>query len=153
MKFTIGILLTTLLLTGCGISQSSEHKNSLKNGEDNKSSIFEDGMTATLKEIAPLHYQYQVLNQTNDPITLKFTSSQRIDYSITTKSGEEIFLFSSTAAFLSALGKEEILPEEDFLYDIHLADLRLNKGEYTLSAWMTPKEGKMYKVSTVIHID
>lgn len=140
-----------LLLSGCGTSHSTEDKNSLKNGDEN--SIVEDGMAATLKEIAPLHYQFQVLNQTNEPITLKFTSSQRIDYSITTKSGEEIFLFSSTAAFLSALGEEEILPEEVFLYDIHLTDLQLNKGEYTLSAWMTPKDGKLYKVSTDIHID
>lgn len=153
MKFTIGILLTILLLSGCGISDSTDDKNSLNNGGDNKSSNVEDHMTATLKEIAPLHYQYQVINHTNNPITLKFTNSQRIDYSITTNSGEEIFLFSSTAAFLSALGEEKILPEEEFSYDIHLADLQLNKGEYTLTAWMTPKEGKMKKVSTNIYID
>lgn len=148
MKLAIGMLLIILFLSGCGTTNTTEGENTIENRDGISSNIVAGDMIGTLTKVAPLHYKYRVKNKSKEIITLKFTSSQRIDYSVTTKNQEEIFLFSSTAAFLSALGEEEISPEEELIYDIHLTDLNLVKGEYTLSAWMTPDIGQLNKVST-----
>ncbi|WP_081742118.1 BsuPI-related putative proteinase inhibitor [Mesobacillus boroniphilus] len=75
------------------------------------------------------------------------TSSQRYDYSVKTKDGKEVFLFSSVASFLQVLGEEKLKQGESLTYDIDLHELSLEQGEYTLTVWMTPKGGKKYEVS------
>lgn len=152
LKFIVGLLLLFLMLTGCGSGNTAgDSLEGTTSGASN--GIVEGEMEPSLKQITTLNYEYKVKNKMKEDITLKFTSSQRVDYSIFTKSGEEVYLYSSTASFLAALGEEEILPGEEFTYDIILSDLSLPKGEYILTAWMTPKEGKKYKVHTNFSIE
>ncbi|TXC93400.1 hypothetical protein FS935_04215 [Metabacillus litoralis] len=141
------IFLIITILAGCGTgnTNSNTENEGSKNGDDKQ--IIAGEMVASLTESSPLHYTYKVKNQTEEVEKMEFTSSQRVDYQVLTKDGEEIFLFSSTASFLAALGSEEIKPGEEFTYDINLSELNLSSGEYELSVWMTPKEGKKYEVS------
>lgn len=156
LKFVTGLLLSFLILSGCGSGSGSgdtiSEETVDKTSGDN-SGIVAGEVESSLTEVTPLEYEYKVKNQTKDTVTLEFTSSQRIDYSIATKTGKEIYLYSSTASFLAALGEEDILPGEDFTHKINLADLNLEKGEYTLTVWMTPKEGKQYEVHTEFSVD
>lgn len=143
MKKLLMILLLGLLMTGCGTENQVSNNNQDKGG----AGIVAGEMAASLTEESPLIFQYEVKNQTEEEVTIEFTSSQRYDYSVKTKDGKEVFLFSSVASFLQALGEEKLKQGESLAYDIDLHELSLEKGEYILSVWMTPKDGKKYEVS------
>jgi hypothetical protein len=149
MKITVLALLLAIIITGCGTGNKDAGQNT--NGSGN--GIVAGGMVPTLLEKSPLVYQYQVKNQTEEVVILEFTSSQRFDYSVETKNGEQLFLFSSVASFLTVLGEEEVKQGEELKYEIDLNDLKLSQGEYVLTAWMTPKDGKMYTVSKEFTIE
>ena len=110
-------------------------------------------MAASLTEESPLIFQYEVKNQTEEEVVLEFTSSQRYDYSVKTKDGKEVFLFSSVASFLQALGEEKVKQGEALSYEIDLHELSLEKGDYVLSVWMTPKGGKKYEMTKEFSVE
>lgn len=158
MKKLWMVLLLGLLISGCG-TENKVPKDEAVNGTENKipkdvpvngtnkggQGIVAGEMMATMTQQSPLVFNYQVKNQTEQEVTLKFTSSQRYDYSVKNKDGEEVFLFSSTAAFLQALGEVTIKQGETLAYTIDLNNLSLEKGDYTLTIWMTPTGGPKYK--------
>lgn len=148
MKKIWMFLLLGILLTGCGTGNPTSSNGSDGEVTTGGKGIVAGEMAASLTEKSPLIFQYEVKNQTEEEVTLEFTSSQRFDYSVKTKEGKEIFLFSSVASFLQALGEETVKQGEALTYEIDLNELELEKGEYVLSAWMTPKEGQKYKVTT-----
>lgn len=150
MKKLAIVILIGILLTGCGTGVNNESNGSNEN--TNGSGMVSGEGSSSIVEKNPLHYEYIVKNETEEVVKLEFTSSQRFDYSVRTKDGKEIFLFSSIAAFLQALGEEELKQGEELVYEIDLTDLNLEKGEYILSVWMTPKDGEKYKVSKDIVI-
>lgn len=143
MKKILMVLLMGLLVTGCG----TENQVSNNDQDQGGAGIVAGEMAASLTEESPLIFQYEVKNQTEEEVTLEFTSSQRYDYSVKTKDGKEIFLFSSVASFLQALGEETVKQGESLTYDIDLHELNLEKGDYILTAWMTPKDGKKFEVT------
>ncbi|WLR54876.1 BsuPI-related putative proteinase inhibitor [Mesobacillus subterraneus] len=143
MKKLLMILLLGLLVTGCGTENQVSNNNQDKRG----AGIVAGEMAASLTEESPLIFQYEVKNQTEEEVTLEFTSSQRYDYSVKTKDGKEVFLFSSVASFLQALGEEAVKQGESLTYDIDLHELNLEKGDYILTVWLTPKGGKKFEVS------
>jgi hypothetical protein len=143
MKKLLMILLLGLLVTGCGTESQVSNNSQDKGG----AGIVAGEVAASLTEESSLIFQYEVKNQTEEEVTLEFTSSQRYDYSVKTKNGKEVFLFSSVASFLQALGEENLKQGESLAYEIDLQELSLEKGEYILSVWMTPKGGKMNEVS------
>lgn len=144
------ILLMGLLVTGCGTGNQVSNDN---NEEKGGAGIVAGEMAASIKEHSPLVFQYEVKNQTEQEVTLEFTSSQRYDYSVETKDGKEIFLFSSVANFLQALGEEKVKQGEMLSYEIDLHELSLDKGDYILSVWMTPKEGKKFRVTKEFSVE
>ncbi|WP_379051493.1 BsuPI-related putative proteinase inhibitor [Metabacillus endolithicus] len=135
------------ILFGCGNGHIGEKQQGGGNNAESDQDIVVDKMVSSITEISPLQYEYKVKNQTQETITLEFTSSQRVDYSVSTKEGQELFLYSSTASFLAALGEETIAPGEEFQYKINLTELNLQKGEYILTVWMTPEEGASFKIT------
>jgi ABC-type molybdate transport system substrate-binding protein len=143
MKKLWMLLLLGLLITGCGTGNQVSNNDEDKGG----AGIVAGEMAASLTEESPLIFQYEVKNQTEEEVTLEFTSSQRYDYSVKTKDGNEVFLFSSVAAFLQVLGEEKLKQGDSLTYEINLHELSLEKGEYILTAWMTPKNGKKYEVT------
>jgi hypothetical protein len=145
------IFLVGIMLVGCGMGAKESVQN--QNGNTNGSGIVAGEMVPSLMEKTPLLYEYQIKNQTEEVVTLEFTSSQRFDYSVQTKDGKEIYLFSSVASFLQALGEEKVKQGEELKYEINLHDLQLAQGEYMLTAWMTPKEGKKYSITTDFTIE
>jgi ABC-type molybdate transport system substrate-binding protein len=144
------ILLMGLLVTGCGTGNQVSNNNKEEKGG---AGIVAGEMAASIKEDSPLVFQYEVKNQTEQEVTLEFTSSQRYDYSVETKDGKEIFLFSSVANFLQALGEEEVKQGETLSYEIDLHELSLDKGDYILSVWLTPKEGKKFRVTKEFSVE
>ncbi|WP_043931724.1 BsuPI-related putative proteinase inhibitor [Bacillus sp. EB01] len=147
-KFMLSILMG-ILLAGCGTNDSAPKDQPAQtvNGGGGKA-IVANEVEATLTEKAPLTFQYEVKNQTEQAVNYEFTSSQRYDYSVKDKSGKELLLFSSVASFLQALGKETLTPGGTLTYEINLHNMNLEKGEYTLTVWMTPKGGPKYKTTT-----
>ncbi|WP_226678550.1 BsuPI-related putative proteinase inhibitor [Mesobacillus jeotgali] len=147
MKKLLMVLLLGLLVTGCGTGNKVTNDNQDDGKNGGGAGIVAGEMAASLTEESPLIFQYEVKNQTEEEVTLEFTSSQRYDYSVKTKDGKEVFLFSSVASFLQALGEETVKQGESLTYDIDLHELNLEKGDYILTVWMTPKDGKKYEVS------
>ncbi|UFU00771.1 hypothetical protein KO561_07500 [Radiobacillus kanasensis] len=116
--------------------------------DQNNGGIVAGEVEAKLQEVAPMQYVYTVKNQTEKTVKLEFTSSQRYDFSVETKEGKQVYLYSSTASFLQALGEETMEPAGELTYTLDLNQIDLSPGEYVLTAWMTPKEGEKYKIST-----
>lgn len=149
MKKLLMILLMGLLVTGCGTGKQVSNNDEDQGG----AGIVAGEMAASLAEENPLIFQYEIKNQTEEEVTLEFTSSQRYDYSVKTKDGKEIFLFSSVANFLQALGEEKLKQGEALNYEIDLHELSLEKGDYVLSVWMTPKGGKKYEMTKEFSVE
>jgi len=147
LRAIISLVITMFILFGCGNGHIGEKQQGGGNNAESDQDIVVDKMVSSITEISPLQYEYKVKNQTQETITLEFTSSQRVDYSVSTKEGQELFLYSSTASFLAALGEETIAPGEEFQYKINLTELNLQKGEYILTVWMTPEEGASFKIT------
>ncbi|MDL4839738.1 BsuPI-related putative proteinase inhibitor [Aquibacillus rhizosphaerae] len=143
------ILFLAIMLVGCGTGSSGANEEQNQDGKTNadEKGIVEGEIVPSLTQESTFSYTYQVVNQTEKEVTLEFTSSQRIDYSVKTKAGEEVFLYSSVASFLQALGEEKIKPGDALVYDIDLSDINLSAGEYVLTAWMTPTEGEKFTVT------
>ncbi|WP_246945348.1 BsuPI-related putative proteinase inhibitor [Bacillus pinisoli] len=148
MKKWFIILLSAFFITACGTGNSEESQGENSNG----SGVAAGEMEPSLVEKSPLVFEYTVKNQTEQEVTLEFTSSQRYDFSVENKQGEEIYLFSSVASFLQAIGEETVKPGESLNYEIILNELQLEKGDYTLNVWMTPKEGKKYQVKQTFSV-
>ncbi|MEH7883666.1 BsuPI-related putative proteinase inhibitor [Bacillus sp. JJ1609] len=146
-KLSIILLLLGILVSGCGTEDRVANDEPVSGTGGGGQGIVAGEMAASMTEQSPLIFDYEVKNQTEQEVTLKFTSSQRYDYSVKTMDGQEVYLFSSTAAFLQALGEVKIKQGETLTYVIDLKDLSLQKGEYTLTVWMTPKDGPKYKVT------
>ncbi|OLS40659.1 BsuPI-related putative proteinase inhibitor [Bacillus sp. MRMR6] len=115
-------------------------------GGVNTGGIVAGDMMSGLVDLGNGKFQYQVKNQTEKEITLEFTSSQRFDYAVYKENGEQIYLFSSVALFMMALGEEILLPGDELNYEFDLTELGLEKGKYTVEAWLTPKGGENYKI-------
>jgi len=145
-KLSIIILLLGILVSGCGTENKVANDAPVSGTGEGGHGIVAGEVAASLTEQSPLIFQYEVKNQTEQEVTLKFTSSQRYDFSVKTKDGQEVYLFSSTAAFLQALGEETLKQGESLTYAIDLNNLSLKSGDYKLTAWMTPKEGPKNKI-------
>ena len=133
-------MILVFLLAGCGTANKNNNE-----AKSDGSGIIAGEVAAVLKETNPLIYQYEVTNQTEKEVTLEFSSSQRFDFSVETESGEQIYLYSSLTMFMAVLGEETIKQGETLRYEIDLHELDLKPGNYLLTVWMTPKEGKTYQ--------
>ncbi|MFA9557114.1 BsuPI-related putative proteinase inhibitor [Evansella sp. AB-rgal1] len=154
------LIVTVLMFTGCGTSNEGQDGDGLttgsgggsNNGEVNENNDddgnTENGIVAgelvpSILEDGTLVFKYEVINQTEEEVTLEFSSSQRYDYSIR-KDGQEIYLFSSLASFMQMMGDEVLSPGEKLSYEIDLNELGLEAGDYTLEVWLTPIKGPKY---------
>ncbi len=140
------MFLFIFLLAGCGVSD--QNVNGESGGE-----VMANGVEAIISDKDEVVFQYKVTNKSENEVVLEFTSSQRYDYSVKNKAGEEIFLYSSVTSYLQVLGEETIKQGESLVYEIDLRDLNLQPGEYVLTAWLTPKEGQAYKVEKKVVVE
>ncbi|MGO4890342.1 BsuPI-related putative proteinase inhibitor [Anaerobacillus sp. MEB173] len=110
------------------------------NPEIDQSENTEGEVMSVLNDLGDGTFEYKLTNLNEKEITFYFTSGQRFDYSVKTKDGKELFLFSSVASFIQETGKETLKQGEELAYTIDLKDLHLDKGEYILEVWLTSTE-------------
>jgi hypothetical protein len=151
------VIMIGLIGCGQGDAQEGDRTNAGGSPQDQQGDEQKEQNGVVAGEIVPLiedkgngKLVYSVKNQTEKPVTLEFTSSQRIDYKLTTKgeNPKDVFLFSSVASFMQAIGTETMKQGEELKYDIDLSKVDVEPGEYVLEVWMTTKNGEMYKVKT-----
>ena len=91
-------------------------------------------------------------NTTSMPVTLRFNSGQRYDLVIRDASGQQVYQWSMGKLFTQVVGRLELLKDGEVVYleEIPLADRggrTFPQGRYTLEAWLTTSEGKVYSAS------
>lgn len=157
------ILILVLSLIGCG--QSTEVNQELTNpleveddiqGEVNEevpNSIVAGKIEVKLIEKGFGIYNFILKNQTQNVVNLEFNTSQRYDFEIKNKSGEQVHLFSSTATFLQALGTEEMIQGEELSYEININNLGLENGEYTMEVWSVANTNEDYRTKVEFEIE
>lgn len=114
--------------------------------DNNPRGIWEGQMQPSLTETSTGKYTYSVKNQTEHEVKLEFTSSQRYDFAVKNSKGETVYLYSSVASFAQVMEEVIVKQGESLSYEIDVNGLGLEKGEYTLEVWLTPKEGKSSSV-------
>lgn len=141
------VIISGMLMSACGTAPQQ-----VGNTNGGNSGIVAGEISSSLLEKEAMLYEYHVKNQTEQEVTMKFSSSQRYDFSISTKDGKEMYKFSTVALFLNVEGEEVLKPGDELAYEINLTELGLPEGEYVLSVWMTPTTGEVYKVSKDVKI-
>jgi hypothetical protein len=80
-------------------------------------------------------------NTTNEPVRLRFPTSQRYDLEIQDAEGKHVWRWSEDRAFLMVYGEEEFGPgERNYIETVRLAGRDgepLPEGRYVLRAWLT----------------
>ncbi|MDQ0253484.1 hypothetical protein J2S74_000856 [Evansella vedderi] len=155
MKKLLYLFILGLFLTGCGTgngdNQTGDEVTTGEGGNNAGNGAVTGELVPSIMEDGELIFVYTVSNQTEEEVTLEFSTSQRYDFSVETKDGEQVFLFSSVAMFLQVEGEEVLQPGDELVYEINLKEFQLDEelepGDYELKAWMTPKEGSMSEVS------
>ena len=156
-KFWLGaflILIAALLLAACGSGQESENSSDNPTTEEPDTTDETTGgsteaeMEPTIEQLNDDTYRYSLVNQTDEAHIFEFTSSQRYDFSLANEDGEEVFLFSSVSSYLQALGEETVDQGDELSYEFEIPPLELEPGTYELTAWLTPRQGETYEVTT-----
>lgn len=158
-KYWLGaflILTAVLLLAACGSGQGNETDNSADNptteetdtNDETTGGSTEGEMKPDIEQLTDDTYRYHLVNQTGESQTFEFTSSQRYDFSLANEDGEEVFLLSSVSSYLQALGEETVDQGDELSYEFEIPPLELEPGTYELTAWLTPRQGETYEVTT-----
>ncbi|MCD8510353.1 MAG: BsuPI-related putative proteinase inhibitor [Bacillus sp. (in: Bacteria)] len=162
MKKLLILLLMGIVLAGCGTGngQGNEEITSGSGGSGDNGEPADGGdsggeatgeLEPSISLAGDLVFQYKVRNDSEESVTMEFSSSQRYDFAVETDAGETVFLFSSVAMFLQVEGEEVLQPGDELVFDLDLkeyqVDAELEPGDYVLRAWMTPKDGSMFEVS------
>lgn len=130
-------LFSILLVAGCGTSED-KGTGSTNNGEEMAAS----GMVQTISELEDHKYKLTIENNTEDKQILTFSSSQNYEYQIKDAKGTVLYTYSATKSFAQAIAEKELEPGEvlEFELDASEALPMLEKGNYSLEAWVTANE-------------
>ncbi|TWT01485.1 BsuPI-related putative proteinase inhibitor [Planomicrobium sp. CPCC 101079] len=138
-----------LLLAACGTSEDETTNEppaeEPESTEGSSGGILAGAVNPTIEQVDEDTYRYTLKNQTEQVKTFTFTSGQRFDFSLTTKDGEQAFLFSSVASFTQNMGEESIKQAEELNYEFDVPEADLEPGTYTLEVWLTPEEGPAFE--------
>ncbi len=81
-------------------------------------------------------------NTSSGPVTLRFTSGQRYDFSVHDASGRQLWRWSDGRAFTMVLGSETLPPGGALNYDERL-DPALEAGPHTIRGTITAEESAL----------
>ena len=147
------ILLSVLVLTACGTKSDDDNSPQESETEENQSGdgssegIVAGAMEPSIEKVDDVTYRYTLVNQTEQPHTFEFTSSQRYDFSLVNEKGEQVFLFSSVSTYLQVMGEESVDQGDKLSYEFAIPSLDLEPGTYQVTAWLTPQQGGNYEAS------
>lgn len=160
------LLIATIVIVGCGQKDDVEPEDSVSHeipinqretlpdpvpyveeptGSEPEG-IVEGGIMPYVHDFGDGTLEYKLVNHTGNKVMFEFTSGQRIDYSVTKKDGQELYLHSSVSSFMQALGEEMLQPGDELVYNIDVTDLHLDKGEYLLEVWFTSTANQDYRI-------
>lgn len=122
---------------------------------DEKQVIPEGAFKATLTskgevEKGKHQFIYELKNTHNKDLSLTFNTTQRIDYVVKDAKGNNVFQFSDGQVFNMLLQEEKIKSGKSYKEELIVSDLQ--KGKYTIHAWMTTSEGKRYEQSASFEV-
>ena len=140
IKLILSAILISTFLMGCSTktdSPSGEIDLDAKSLENTN----EEGYTVGLhpKENEKNSYIFTIKNVGSEPMKLNFPSTQKFDFSIKNKDGEEIYRYGFNHSFAQVLTEEIIAPNESIEYEIYIEDKikDLEPGSYNLEVWLS----------------
>lgn len=80
----------------------------------------------------PITLSLRVENVSSEPVTLRFASGQRYDFSITDRAGKVAWRWSAGRGFIQMLGQERLEPGDALSYEERY-DGELAPGSYTVA--------------------
>jgi hypothetical protein len=109
-----------------------------------------------VRSVPVLTARLTLRNTSSLPVTLQFNSGQQYDLVIRDAAGQQVYQWSQGRAFTAILGRLELKEgERTFVEEIRLADRSgrtFPQGRYTLEAWLTTSEGKVYAATVPFEI-
>lgn len=133
----VGMLAAALTVGGCaGSGEHSEAGGSVPGSQDLVSSMEVKVSPSSVRFI--LH----VTNNGDEPLELTFTSSQRYDFIVESRAGEEVWRWSDDMAFLQALSQDTLPPGDSWDMDA-VWDPGDRTGEYVATGVLTAREHEM----------
>lgn len=147
------VILITIITIGCGNANSHEQR-------AKKEAVAAIGSGIVAGDVIPelsiepkektiiLHFSIQ--NQTEHPVTYTFPTSQRFDYTITSKNGDVIKKYSDGRMFAQFVSTVTLKQGESLRFDPVVSDLPM--GDYLVTFWLTAKE-EQFKTSAMFTIE
>ncbi len=89
----------------------------------------------------PVRLSFDVANPGATPVTLQFTSAQRIDMAIADEAGRDVWRWSTGRMFAAVLGEEVLHSDSPRLAYEAIFSGVLDPGAYRIRAWITDGSG------------
>lgn len=143
-KLWLGItLFLVLLLVACG--STNQEVNSGEGGGEMVKELHQQ-----LKEVDG-NYSLLITNDTDEDVTLSFTSGQQFDYQLINDAKETVYTWSMNKSFTQALSEKTLAPGEEWELPLdlknELSSMSVPAGTYQLDVWSLAEQFEGEKVS------
>jgi hypothetical protein len=152
----IVIVIVGILLVSNGVNKHEE-ENQVKPSENKETSEkFPNGVHAVLSEqktgaTGEHQFLYEIHNQTDSPVELIFSTSQKYDYTLKNDRGLTIMKYSEDKMFMQVMTEELLQPGGT--YSINISVPQLAPGSYNLTVWLITKTKGDFKKSIDFIVD
>ncbi len=106
--------------------------------------------------VARMTVRITLRNTTDEPVRLRFPTSQRYDLEIQDSAGRRLWRWSDGKVFLMVYGEEEFGPgQRNYIETVRLAgrdDQPLPEGRYVLRAWLTTEAPRGWSASVEFEV-
>lgn len=152
---------SVLFVSACSSEDKHSPSTTIEYGEDHPISSNKGYATGALKPTLllgtsmPKDVTYTIENQTDEPITLKFSSGLLFDAALKDVSGEIVYRRSEDLMATQALEESTLKQGEALSFEFELPDT-LKTGEYTLKVWLDSQDEAydlVSKAETTIQIE
>ncbi|MGA9287302.1 MAG: BsuPI-related putative proteinase inhibitor [Anaerobacillus sp.] len=155
LKYITTGTMVLLLLSGCGEENTSMNVNSSTNESTGSSGIvagsIEPSLSIEKTGNGKAIFQYTIQNQTEQVQSIHFPSSQKYDYKLYNKAGDNLQTYSADKSFVKKEEDVELKQAEVLEYTITID--QLSPGSYTLEAWLATEGEGDYKTTIDFTID
>lgn len=163
LKVIFSLMLATVLIVACGTGADEENNGDVSQGnqgtgepkeepKEEPQENIEDKDTAfdpekisvelELMENTDVKYLFKLKNNSNEDITLTFSSLQEYDYIIKDVDGNKVYQYSDEMMFGEAFVEKTIPANDSYEMEIDLFDViqTLESGMYSIEVWSSARE-------------